>query len=630
MKRIFGIMAVYTVLIFVACIAISFFWGNIPQLLPGAEKSFTFFRALKWFLFLLAPITLTGFIAGCTVDWRIGENVNVARFSSAMFERFKKVLLVGIVIAAALTLNKEIFLPLVEGHLQSVCEAPDELAKNLFFARKFQIEGKPLLSWQYAVLAQKVAPTDEDALRMVKETSDTLERVHENAITYPETVEHVDMPIYRSDTVYTVKELLDKSDAAAAKEEWFNAHYWATLAMQACSGTDTNLSRAQDAANLAWNHLSNPSGFNNEDEKNYYATKKEGYAALNSGDNLKAYYIFTGLSRSSAEHASDPDVVRYLAIAKERVESEYFFIDETQDLRLQEDAHNIYFTLSYPSGDKLVISIRGSVTLKQTGSYVRYFDGLSITQYDSRGKFVRSLSVPFAKAMALPVGVLDETTRASLGVQKYWRTIPYIQLQSVDRITEGIVSKPQYLYEETGLPQNIADANGMHIPEQTVTTVTSSELPPETTYLFLPMDYDDFDVVTHASSGADAMQLLTLHSFVPQAEAYGFAKEVYNQSYVSRLMYAFFILIMVVFTAMFAWNYRISDDRSPFKFGWVFMFPLITGMITIAMDIMSYLYTITNYLVVGMFGSAAIFVALGLNVLILFIVSIAFLARHAN
>jgi hypothetical protein len=144
------------------------------------------------------------------------------------------------------------------------------------------------------------------------------------------------------------------------------------------------------------------------------------------------------------------------------------------------------------------------------------------------------------------------------------------------------------------------------------------------------MDYDDFDVVTHASSGADAMQLLTLHSFVPQAEAYGFAKEVYNQSYVSRLMYAFFILIMVVFTAMFAWNYRISDDRSPFKFGWVFMFPLITGMITIAMDIMSYLYTITNYLVVGMFGSAAIFVALGLNVLILFIVSIAFLARHAN
>ena len=144
------------------------------------------------------------------------------------------------------------------------------------------------------------------------------------------------------------------------------------------------------------------------------------------------------------------------------------------------------------------------------------------------------------------------------------------------------------------------------------------------------MNYDDFDVLTSASSGADTMPLLTLRMFIPKAEGYGFAKEVYNQSYVTRIMYAFFVLITVVLTAIFAWNYRISDDRSPFKFGWVFMFPLITFMMRIAVDILSYLFTISNYLIVGMFGSAAIFVALGLNVLILIVVSVAFLARHAN
>lgn len=630
MKRIFGIMAIYTALIFAGCVAVSFFWGNIPELLPGAETGFKFFRALKWFLLFLTPITLTGFVAGCTVDWRIGEYTNVARFSPVMFDRFKKVFIVGICISAALTLNAEVFLPLVEQHQQRVTEAPDNLTKNIFFAKKYQLEGKPLLAWQYAVLAHQVAPKDEEAVRLLKETEDTMERVRETAVKSPETVERIEMPIYSSDTVYSVKELLDKSDAAAAKKEWFNAHYWATLAMQACSGTDTNLSRAQDAANLAWNHLSNPSGFNNEEEKNYFARKKEGYAALNSGDNLKAYYIFVGLSKSSAEHAADPDVVRYLAVAKERVESDFFFIDETQDLRLQENAHNIYFALSYADGSKLVVCIRGAVTMKQTGGYIRYFDGLHVTQYDSRGKFVRSFSVPFAKVMAFPVSVLDDATRASLGVQSNWRTIPYVQLQSVDRVTEGIVSKPEYQYEEMGLPEAIAEKFGILIPQVSVTQLTHTEVPPETTYLFLPMNYDDFDVLTSASSGADTMPLLTLRMFIPKAEGYGFAKEVYNQSYVTRIMYAFFVLITVVLTAIFAWNYRISDDRSPFKFGWVFMFPLITFMMRIAVDILSYLFTISNYLIVGMFGSAAIFVALGLNVLILIVVSVAFLARHAN
>ena len=40
----------------------------------------------------------------------------------------------------------------------------------------------------------------------------------------------------------------------------------------------------------------------------------------------KAYYLFSELSDSSSEYSSDPDVETYLAIAKERVESQYFFI----------------------------------------------------------------------------------------------------------------------------------------------------------------------------------------------------------------------------------------------------------------------------------------------------------------
>ena len=631
MKKIIAILTVYTAVIFGGCVAFSFFYGNLPQLLPGAENGYKFFRALQWFLMFLPAILLTGFMAGCTAQWKVRSNANVARFSPGMFTRFKHIFIVGLIIAAVLTFSEEIFVSLVDRHQKTVTEAPEELTKQLFFVKKYQLEGKPLLAWQYAKLAYKTAPSNETAVRLLKETEDTLERLHDNASNSQgqDSFEHITTAIKTADSVYTVKELLDKSDAEAAAGNWFNAHYWASLALQACSGTDTNRSRAQDAANEAWNQLSNPSGFNNEAEKNYFAKKKEGYAALNSGDNLKAYYIFTTLSRSSAEHAEDPDVVRYLAISKERVESDYFFIDETTDLRFMESVHDIYFSLPYADGGRLVLCIGGAVSLEETGGYIRYLDGFNVAQYDSRGRFVRFFTVPFAKVMAVPVTVLDEETKAILGVQKNWRSIPYVQLQSVDRVTEGIVSKPEYSYSESGIPAYIAAKFNIRNTEEFATDdyVESGEEP---TYILLPMNYDDFDLLGEVSQGADFMSLLTLRSFIPRAEQYGFSKEVYNQSFVKRITYPFYILILVIVAASFAWNYRITDVKEAFRFRWIFMFPLITIMLYVALDIFDYLFTLFNYLMVGLCGGFA-FVALCIFYTVLVIVvSIVFLSRRAN
>ncbi len=72
------------------------------------------------------------------------------------------------------------------------------------------------------------------------------------------------MALSYADKSYSVSELLQKAREATQAEDWFNAHYWATIAVASCSGTDVNMSEAASLASNAWNELHNPAGFVNE------------------------------------------------------------------------------------------------------------------------------------------------------------------------------------------------------------------------------------------------------------------------------------------------------------------------------------------------------------------------------
>ena len=677
MKRIWIVLGVYTALIFGCCIGFTYIWGNLPLLLENSVAGWRFFRGLNWFLKLLPSILFSGLIVGCCVQWKTGTSNSEERFSQAMMGRYRLVLLIALLFALLATLSQEIFVPSINKRQKTVEQYPEELEKDVYLADYYLKENKPNLAWQYAEMAFKIDDSDERALYYYRATHDAMETTLSEIVKETVEVEKTEGPIEKEDKGYTVKQLLEKSDEAASEQRWFDAHYWATLASKAADKTAQNYMRAIDKANYAWNRMSSPSDFNNEEEREYYSKKREGYTALNSGDFLKAYYLFLSLSESSPEHAEDPDVIRYLARSKEKLEREYFFIDETDDIENMENDSNIYFCLKLNDGVKYLVYINKMASMKKDGGLVRYLDGFTLAAYSRNGNLLYSMFVPFAKVVAAPVSAFDKNSMERMGIYKKWKSVPEIYLQSVDRYTEGIISKPVYSFETTGIPRSIESSLGMTSEKQgsgisreaAVNLGLSGEASGLTQELFdaldsmveegvvfegerasiiegsdeeekelhlkyaqgniliLPMPFDDFDVLGNVAEGPENMNLINLYRFQNKAEGYGFSGEVYMQAEVSRITYPLVILILAILSAVTAWNYRLVDSNGMFKFQWLFLLPVLFVLCYAVTEFAVYLSRMINFVFVGMFGNFALLASAILYIVILFVVSIIFLAR---
>ncbi|HBG66112.1 MAG TPA: hypothetical protein DDW78_06540 [Treponema sp.] len=636
MKKVLTILIVYTAIIFACCIGVTFVYRNIPELIPTDVSAYRFFRGLCWFLMLLPSIFLSGFTVACSVQWQRNTENSRHRFSPAMIERYKGVMIVSLVFVCILAFNAEIFRPLAQEKLQSLESGPLDLASSLKNARTFMGAGNYELSYLYAERAVRLAPKDDEASATFKQAKDKLELYagelhHQSGF---KTFEQTNLPLHEEDRQHSVREIMDFAQTAFDNGEWFSAHYWATLAIEACNGTDTNLPDAQTIAQDAWNHLKVPGGFDNDDVRAYFERKKEGYAALTKGDCVEAYYIFLELKNSRV--VSDPDVERFLNLAQEMLCNQYFFIDETQNIALLARSHNVYFSLHNADGTKNVFFIKNAMNSKEDGRTVRYLQGLSVATYSGDGNFLKLMTVPIAKVVSLPMSMFDDAACRSLGLDKTWDAVPEVMLLAVDRTTKGLVSKPVFSYKETGLPEEIRNHAGLGSPDGTVAPpVVAAEgvsggsvVNGWGNTMILPMPYKDFAVIDGASSDVDRMTILSLRHFIRRATEYGFSSEVFAKSMVSRCTYPLFLLILFIVVASFGWNYRVEGENVQFRTTWLLLIFLFGFVMFLFMEICSYLFSMLNYVLVGALGSGALFAACVLYMLVFVLVSVYFMARR--
>ncbi|WP_407399485.1 hypothetical protein [Treponema sp.] len=633
MKKTIIILLIYALLTYLIIMGCVNAFLDLPVLIKGTEKAYKMTATTLGFLTLLPPIVMSGFSVACAVTWKKSDSLSRKRFTQGMFDRFRMVFIISIALVFILSLNEEIFVSSFKKKLQRMEKAPAELSETIETTSKLLEQGHPYLALQFAKRAVEIAPTSQDALSMLKIVQDEVDLEHDREI-YKKIIDkenRVVKPIHERNAGYTILQLLDMSREAAEKKQWFNSHYWAQLAVDACDGTNTNLSAATEAANYAWRQLQLPVEFDNSEEREYYKTKREGYRAFTSGDTLKAYYIFLGLANSDIENCKDPDVKRFFELAKEDIENKYFFLDETENMKELADSSNIYFSLDYPNGTSNVFYISKAMDIKRDGGLVRYLENLNVIHYDANGDFRYSFNVPYAKVTAQPISEFDSKFHAVLGINKKWKSVPVITLQAVDRITEGIISRPEYTFSRTGLPEEIIselkmrDLSGTH----GATDVVYFKSVPRSTTMILPMPYSDFHLINQASSGAENMTLLALNRFLPDAVEYGFSKEVFTENLVQRLTYPFIIFIMLIFCACLGWSYRIDNPKQLFRFRWVLLIPVLGTLTLFIYSAVRYLFVMANYVFVGLFGTTAILVAVISYIVILFGVSLLFLSKKS-
>ena len=604
MKKVFISLFAYVMTAILICMGISLFVEDIPVLLDSRQGAYIFLRGMLYFLRILPALFGSAFLMLLSIYF--GQNTGSAkeRFSPAIFRHFKMVLLTSLGMVFILTMSTEIFEPAIKAHQKLAESAPRLLNEYLISGRYCYVIKNYYLAHEYGRQALRLSPGNEDAQKLIDDSERSLHSMRARPQAREKKIE--DGSRWRELQNETVSTLLEKSKKAFAEERWFDAHYFAQLAVSSGDGTDVNLMDARRMAAVAWNRLADSAPIADQTAKKLFERKKKAYFYLMNDDNLEAYYEFQDLYNEAGAFV-DPDVKNYYEIARERLSREAFFIDETLHLQLFEAAQNVYFTVTHADGAKDLVYIKGITMVSNSGRMIQYLRDFSLYSYGKDGRFIRSVKTPYAKMVAEPVYIFDVATASQYDIQESFKNVPYVILRSVARENRRMRNEPVFTYA----PDIPADERE------------------EETALLLAMPFADFNLACDAVVGPKNMNLLSLIKMVDKAVSFGYSAEVFQAALIQRLSYPLLLLILMIAFASFAWNYRLKDKQM-FKFVWILSFPVCTLVLYLVLEVCMYVSEILCYALVGFSGQMTVLSAVVIYIVLLFLTSLFFLARRSG
>ncbi len=610
MKKIIAILSVFIGIGLIVSIIYGFM-SEVPATVPQTSAFvYKLMNGIQNFGRYIPGVAITGFTVSCSVHFGRNSEGSTERFSKAMLERFKTVMIVSIIMAFFLTFCSEVLVLLTGNKKSSIINRPKIVTEYINVGNRLFDNGYYERAMNYAEAALKLSPNEKHALNLRDRADVEINRARTSNIRFKlyesvEEAEKVDHVVIDAAQINEVYQLYLKANEAFTKKEWFNAHYYSELGIKLATPKDPNLEELKKISTAAWNNLTEYHDLAKTQGQLTFEKKYQGYLALVQKDDLKAYYIFRELYQSSREMQSDPDVVFYLQIAENRINERCFFIDETFELKSFESANDVYFAYEYADGSRDVIYFKGMTTVASTGNSIQYLRALTIVSVARNGEVFRTMTVPYAKVLPVSVKTLTPTTKALMGIDDSIDCVPYIMLKSVGRDSPELHNEPLYTY------QNGETAN---TPE----------------YLLLSIPYDDFLLLEKSTSTPESMPLASLFKLVHMAAKYGFCTEVYGQALVNRIFYPLWILIMFILLAGFGWNNRINPTQF-FKFSWALAFIPFILISMLYNKMMMFLFRLVNYVLLGGFGLSGGMVAALVLYIILFICSaIIFVSRHSR
>ena len=610
MKKLFGLLSIFVGLALVICLCLGFF-SEVPSSVPNTSVFvFKTLSGFELFITYLPGVMITGFVVSCAVYFGQTAVGSATRFSAAMFERFKIVMIAVIVIAFLLTMSSEVFGLLISQHKVRIINRPKLVNEYIKVGRSLFENGYYDRAMRYADGALKLEPKSLEAARLLDEADVERNRIVDTNLRVKlyesvEAAEKVDHVVIDPEQIAEVYKYYLQAKEAFEKKEWFNAHYFAEVGIGLASAKDPNLEGLKKIATTSWNNLTEYHNLAKNDDQLAFDKKYEGYLALVEKDDLKAYYIFTELYNSSREFQSDPDVVFYRKVAENRINEKCFFMDETLELESFEDANNVYFAYKYPDGSQDVIFFKGVTTVPGTGKSIQYLRDLSITSIDKDGNLFRTMTVPYAKVLPVDVNTFSSMTKTLMGLDDKTKFVQYIMLKSVNRDGPTAQNLPVYTYYQE-----------------------MEETYPE--HLMMSIPYDDFLLLESSMQNPSIIPLTTLFRLISRAVKYGFSAEVFESVFLNRVFYPLWMLIVFLLLAAFAWNNRI-DINQYFKFWWAFVFPVFMIVAMAFYKISIFLFKLLNYAILASTGTAgAIVGSFIVYAVLLLVVSLFFLARRSR
>lgn len=585
-KKIHLISIILLIIGFISSVILGFTAIKVPELISSTIKNYKFLLGMRLFCFIMPAIVATGYVIGWSIDFGKNQSGSLLRFSPAMMGRFKSVMINSLIGVLFMVCCDEIFTPILNEKLFRIAQLPGLMREYQNNAENYYNQERYETAYQFARLANEIDPgnkTNKELLYKTEIAETTGKKIKSSLQGILNSIDK-DTNLDGSNIVqqkrltepFTSYELLKQARYCIKIEDWFGAHYYAQTALEAINPKDINIAELKDISSKAWNQISSARRAGTTETQKIFAKKYEGYTALLENDVLKAYYIFKTLHDSSKKLSLDPDIIRYLTISEQRLEKQYFFIDETFNLQGFEQTNDVYFkyTNSADASTNLYF-IKGVTTTGRSPQMVQYLRGMTIVNIDARGEYRSGIYIPYARMTTIQTEYFTDDIKERLGIDPAIKAVPYILLKSVDRKQEGVTIDPVF----KGGYQDVSGEG----------------------FIICPIEANDFELIKKASMGAKVMDLFSLIPFVNKAVDYGFSAEIYGQDLMNRLLKPLYLLIILVLLAWLSWHMRTNED-SLFKFQWIVMFPLLALSFMGLYKLMMRLFQLLNYALFAIFG----------------------------
>lgn len=581
MKKNIIVLSFILIFSLIVCLIIGFVL-NVPfEVSKNSVFLYKILTGLELFVQYLPVFIIAAFILTFSVHFGHHCEGSIVRFSQAMVERFKKIMIFSLMLTFIITMSNEVFGTLINRKKQSIIESQKILNEYLKVGNNLFNNGFYERAKRYGNVALTLQPNSKEAVDLIDRAEVEIQRNENSNLRFKiyesvEEAEKVDKVVINPEQINEVYSYYLKAKDAYDKKEWFNAHFFAETGISLATPKDPNLEDLKKISNSAWNNLSEYHNLEKNEEQQIFDKKYEGYLALVQKDDLKAYYLFKQLYMSSRQMQSDPDVKFYLEIAENRVNEKSFFIDETFELESFENANDIYFACNYKDGTKDLVYFKGMTCVQETGNSVQYLRDLTIITIDNEGNFYRKMNVPYAKVLPVSVKNIPPSVKQLMGIEDDVESIPYLMLKSIERERENSEVFPVYTY---------SDGSVGNKPE----------------YLLLSMPYEHFLMLENFKNNVTSIPLPQLLKLAKISEQYGFLEEMFTQSCLDRLFYPIWILILFLLISTFAWNNRVGSGQY-FKLTWVFAFPEFLVISYVFYKLSIFIFKLINFTLLGVFG----------------------------
>jgi hypothetical protein len=579
-KKVLLILFGHFALGLIACMAYAFIAKPDANLIAAFTGAYRLRRGLLLFIRFMPALQLSGLLLGYAIGFAAATEASVARWSAELFSYLKGAFVICIVCLGVYAVLYEGTAPLLRASVgryetlsneyrDCVARARDEMGRknfklaeaNALAAQRIWKDGPEARAAaqdsQYA-LAQGGSAQVSTSVKGVRagEHPSGAEAGNAADVATPDAFGATDAigdAARRESGGLTTKGAMDLARQAIEAKDYFNAHYYASLAVRLAKPTDPNREVAQRLAADAWNKI--PEGDDRslaEAELANYRIKRRAYGALQNGDYLTAYYTFKGLRDAevaAGDVGSDPDVAHFLEISRKGVLTTRFFTDETLTTRQYESARDVFFVMPLSEGAHAAVFIRGIAWTSSSGNDAAYLRGFDVAVFNADQSVRYHLAVPYAKLFPF-ANERDKTE------------MPELLLRSVSRDTAGDDVVP------------------------TVLAGTVSEA--DRNILLLDMPYRDFALIVRAGKGPSAMNLPELFSFYPLARQYGFNRESYLREILVRLVDPFLLLILSVYMLVLAWKLALRPNVL-FKAWWVVALPAIPALALYGVEVVRHL-----------------------------------------